>query len=342
MKTLYKITLFFALIIAASNIFAQQTQLENGIQLYKQGKNSEAIAVLERLSKQKEAKTDAKVWNYLGLAYIEQNDFKKARKVLEQAVSLSPQNSAMRTNLGYAYLLSRKVNQAQTELDKAIQIEPQNYLAYFFRGTSYFWERKLEEALTDADKTIALNANFSAAYTLKSDILVSKFGNWLANKATPKEYVNFLQKSIEALEYCLKNCQNNTEVQQQQQKLEASRAFYEYFNREKIDNANLAVPTDINVSSPTESNITPLKILTKPRASYTDRARQANISGTISIYILFAASGKVSHIMVLKGLGYGLDAQAVRAASQIKFEPMMKDGKPVSVVKMVQYSFTIY
>ena len=112
--------------------------------------------------------------------------------------------------------------------------------------------------------------------------------------------------------------------------------------REKTDDINLSLTTDTNVPLTSENNTTPLKILSKPRPSYTDRARQANISGTISIYVLFAANGKVSHIMVLKGLGYGLDAEALKAASKIKFEPMTKDGKPVSVVKMVQYSFTIY
>lgn len=341
MKLSYRL-LIVLMFLSVNFAFAQQTELEKGIELYKQGKSREAITVLEKLSKRKETKTDAKIWNYLGLAYIETGDLKKARKVLEQAVGLSPQNSAMRTNLGYSYLLSNKINNAQTELNQAIQIEPQNYTAYFFRGTSYYWERKLDEALADADKTIALNANFSSAYTLKSNILVSKFGNWLANKSTPKEYVNFLRQSIEVLEYCLKNCQNNSEIQQQQEKLEASQAFYKYFNREKTEDTNLTLTIDSNTSLTADNTITPLKILSKPAPRYTDRAREANISGTISLHILFAANGKVSHIIVLKGLGYGLDAEAVRAAGQIKFEPMMKDGKLVPVVKMVQYSFTIY
>ena len=30
------------------------------------------------------------------------------------------------------------------------------------------------------------------------------------------------------------------------------------------------------------------------------------------------------------------------AARKIEFEPMTKDGKPVSVVKIVEYSFSIY
>ena len=54
------------------------------------------------------------------------------------------------------------------------------------------------------------------------------------------------------------------------------------------------------------------------------------------------ASGKVTHLIVIKPLGYGLDEEAVKAAKAIRFEPFMRDGKPVSVVKRIEYSFTIY
>ena len=57
--------LIVLMFLSVNFAFAQQTELENGITLYKQGKNNEAIAVLEKLSNRKETKTDAKVWNYL-------------------------------------------------------------------------------------------------------------------------------------------------------------------------------------------------------------------------------------------------------------------------------------
>jgi len=45
--------------------------------------------------------------------------------------------------------------------------------------------------------------------------------------------------------------------------------------------------------------------------------------------------------LVVKPLGFGLDEEAVKAARKIKFQPATKDGKPVSIVKRVQYSFSI-
>src|ERR1044071_6009970 len=132
MKTLYKVTLFLILLFSAVNIFAQMTR-EKGIELYEQKKYSEAISVLQKLSKQKETKTDALVWNYLGLAYVDSDDLKRGRKALEKAVELNPQNSAFRTNLAYAYLLTRKINSAQSEIARAIELDPQNPAAYYVR-----------------------------------------------------------------------------------------------------------------------------------------------------------------------------------------------------------------
>ena len=53
-------------------------------------------------------------------------------------------------------------------------------------------------------------------------------------------------------------------------------------------------------------------------------------------------SGKVEHVLVLTSLGYGLDEEAIKAARGIKYEPQTRDGKPVTTVKPVEYSFTIY
>jgi TonB family protein len=62
----------------------------------------------------------------------------------------------------------------------------------------------------------------------------------------------------------------------------------------------------------------------------------------VRLLVGFSADGTVRHILIVKPLGFGLNEQAVRAARGIKFEPATKDGKPVSVVKQVEYSFSIY
>jgi hypothetical protein len=45
---------------------------------------------------------------------------------------------------------------------------------------------------------------------------------------------------------------------------------------------------------------------------------------------------------MLKPLSNGLTEQSFKAAKQIEFSPQLKDGKPVSVVKIVEYEYSLY
>jgi len=80
----------------------------------------------------------------------------------------------------------------------------------------------------------------------------------------------------------------------------------------------------------------------KPEASYTVEARQNNISGEVMVRVILAFDGKIRFPTIIKGLGYGLDQQALRAALAIKFVPARKNGRPTSQFVMVRYTFNIY
>ncbi len=85
-----------------------------------------------------------------------------------------------------------------------------------------------------------------------------------------------------------------------------------------------------------------MRIVSKPRANYTDAARQNQVQGTVTLRVTFLPSGQIGSISPVSGLPYGLTEQAIAAARSIKFEPQMVNGSPVGVTKQVQYSFTIY
>lgn len=85
-----------------------------------------------------------------------------------------------------------------------------------------------------------------------------------------------------------------------------------------------------------------VKIIAKPRANYTDQARQNQVQGTVTLRVTFSANGQIADISPVSGLSYGLTEQAIAAARSIKFEPAKKNGVPYTVTKQVQYSFTIY
>lgn len=85
-----------------------------------------------------------------------------------------------------------------------------------------------------------------------------------------------------------------------------------------------------------------VKILSKPRANYTDAARQNQVQGKVVLRVTFSANGSIGAISVISGLGNGLTEQAIAAARGIRFEPAKRSGQPYSVTKPVEYTFTIY
>jgi TonB family protein len=85
-----------------------------------------------------------------------------------------------------------------------------------------------------------------------------------------------------------------------------------------------------------------LRLISKPNAVYPEAAKQKQIQGTVSLKVMFLQDGTIGNISVVKGINNELNDSAVRAAKQIKFEPQRRNGKPVNVLRTLEYSFTLY
>jgi len=85
----------------------------------------------------------------------------------------------------------------------------------------------------------------------------------------------------------------------------------------------------------------PQPVLT-PDPEYTDEARRAKTQGTCTLWLIVDAVGRPRDIRVLHGLGFGLDAKAMEAVQQWRFDPALKDGKPVSVQISIEVEFKLY
>jgi TonB family protein len=85
-----------------------------------------------------------------------------------------------------------------------------------------------------------------------------------------------------------------------------------------------------------------VQILSKPRPSYTDAARQNQVTGVVRLRVTFLASGQIGAVSPVSGLSYGLTEQAIAAAKQIRFEPAKVNGVPQTVSMTIEYSFSIY
>ena len=83
------------------------------------------------------------------------------------------------------------------------------------------------------------------------------------------------------------------------------------------------------------------KIIKEVKPVYTAEGRAAKIQGTVLVSAVVTTEGGVSNVTVIRSLDkkYGLDTQAVNAASQWKFSPATRDGKPVPVTVTIELSF---
>ena len=85
----------------------------------------------------------------------------------------------------------------------------------------------------------------------------------------------------------------------------------------------------------------PVEIVFKPTPIYTPEARALKLEGDVLLDVEFAASGTVSVLQVVRGLGHGLDEAAARAASQIRFKPAQSGGRPISFRTTVHIVFRL-
>lgn len=79
-----------------------------------------------------------------------------------------------------------------------------------------------------------------------------------------------------------------------------------------------------------------------PSPEYSEKARRKKINGNVTLSAIITSTGEVADVRVEKGLGYGLDEKALEAVRRWKFQPAMKDGKPVSVGIMIETNFRLY
>lgn len=94
----------------------------------------------------------------------------------------------------------------------------------------------------------------------------------------------------------------------------------------------------------------PAKILppaTEPKlirfadAEFSDAARQAHISGSCTLTLVVDSNGMPVDLRVVRGLGWGLDEEAIKAVARYRFQPAELDGMPIPASISVVVNFKI-
>jgi|KBSSwiStaDraftv2_1062776.scaffolds.fasta_scaffold09182_6 protein TonB len=88
--------------------------------------------------------------------------------------------------------------------------------------------------------------------------------------------------------------------------------------------------------------VTAPRVVLEVKPRYTNRAMLAHIEGTVLLELVVRANGVPSNIRVVRSLDPGgLDDEAIRVASQWRFEPGRMNGVPVDVFASLALDFHI-
>ena len=107
-------------------------------------------------------------------------------------------------------------------------------------------------------------------------------------------------------------------------------------------------PNSISIKTPSSDRIVyeiggpvkPPKPIYMPLPAYTQKAREAGIHGYIFLEGVISKDGRASDLLVLEGLGYGLDESAMNTiAKEWQWEPATLNGQPVDVRAKIQVPF---
>ena len=83
-------------------------------------------------------------------------------------------------------------------------------------------------------------------------------------------------------------------------------------------------------------------LLVKTTPAYTDDAIKSKVQGVVLLRGVVRSNGQVDTLSVVRGLGYGLEENAIREiASNWKFRPGMRNGQAVDVWATIEVTFNL-
>lgn len=80
-----------------------------------------------------------------------------------------------------------------------------------------------------------------------------------------------------------------------------------------------------------------------PNPDYTDEAMKVKIQGLVELLGVITVDGRITDVQVVKGLGYGLDENAIKAVRTWRLRPALgPNGKPAAVRQLIDVTFQLF
>ncbi len=314
----------------------------------------------------------------LAKLYEDTGDLTRAAVTLEAAAKALPNEAAVYVQLAAFNNRHGLFSKAMDALTRWAGIEPGNPVAHY-TTSAYCWEKAyrdntlsaaekrdfINRGLQAADQAIALNPEYGEALTYKNLLLRSQAlleSDPDTRKALIGEADRLRERAIE--------------IRKQRA---ASGVPMDTYPPPKVEGAGTNAgapppppppppapakkvsaaapdPPDAPPPPPAPPEVTTAGVriyqrgepgLTSPvavrevRPQYTAEAMRAKVSGVVSLSCVVDTDGTVGDVTVTGSLAPDLDEQAVLAVKQWRFQPGMKDGRPVPVRIETQLTFTL-
>lgn len=236
---------------------------------------------------------------------IKNDEWGRAKSGIRHALALKPESAEANLIAAQVYWHEGARSMAIDSLIKAIETQPIFPEAHFLLAQCLKESGKLENAREEVNVAMNQGTPLFPAYRLLAEIDLAK-GDFEA--------------AISSLETALRFSPGGDaeDTATLRERIEQSREFVEKLKRFAVFEAGQKAP-DIVRPFPLNSG--------QPR--YTEEARAQKIQGTVSMGVLVTENGEVDLVLVLRGLGHGLDEQATEVARTLKFSPATRGGKPM-------------
>lgn len=240
---------------------------------------------------------------------FEKKDYRTAKNEGKRALSLDKEVPEVYLLLGMIDRLEGKWSDAVRYTREALKHKPDYGDAHYILGLLHFQNNDFAHAREEVTLAISQGSRFPNVYLLLAQV----------NLATHRSR-EALDEFETALRLTPPNHENAARLQGQ---IEALKGWIESSDR-RLDPSYLRP-----------------KLLNSPQPEYSYEAREAKVQGTVRLAVLVSETGRVTSTLVLLGLGFGLDEQAVKAAQKLKFKPGTKDGGPVPFWYLVDVEFNL-
>jgi len=134
---------------------------------------------------------NAIVWNKLGIAYQQLQNYSASRKAYNQAVRRQKDYTEPMNNIGTTYFMEKKYGKSVKYYLKAIKLNPDSASYHLNLGTSYMHMKKYTESVDEYRTALSLDPNIFSQR--------SAFGTTIEARGADPEYYFYLGKVFASL-----------------------------------------------------------------------------------------------------------------------------------------------